>query len=273
MQYTAVITGASSGIGRATATRLVRRGYRVYDLSRTEQPQEGVTHLCCDVTRRESIQQALHQIATEAGRIDLLLLSAGFGIAGAVEFTQESEMQRQFDVNVYGAIRVVQVALPLMRQQAVRQIRGGLIPVQERGRIVFVSSMAAVFSIPFQSMYSASKAAINAYAAALRNELRDYRIQVSCVMPGDVHTNFQRSTDLNGTDVYPKMKRAIEQMIHDEAHGLTSETVAKRVMQACVRTRPALYYTSDYLSDAECLLARIVPSTWANRIVGLLYHT
>lgn len=273
MTKVAVITGASSGIGRASATMLTERGYVVYDLSRTENPQESVKHIMCDVTQPETITRAIEQIRQEVGRIDLLLLSAGFGIAGAIEFTQESEMKRQFDVNVYGPIRVIQAALPIMRKQDMYPVQGVLRTSEERGRIVFISSMAAIFSIPFQSMYSASKAAINAYAFALQNELRDYKITVSTVMPGDVHTNFKRTTDLNGSDVYPKMKAAIEQMIKDEENGLTSEAVAKQVMKACTRRSPRLYYTSDLLSDLECVANRLVTKKMAARIVSMIYHT
>lgn len=275
----AVITGASSGIGRASAKMLVEKGYKVYDLSRTENPQEGVKHIMCDVTRRETIDEAISQIREEAGRIDLLLLSAGMGIAGAIEFTTEAEMQRQFDVNVYGPIRVIQAALPVMREQAClgRGKNGGknggfgLFSCKERGRIVFVSSMAAEFCVPFQSMYSASKAAINSFAFGLANELRQHKITVSCVEPGDVHTNFTRSTNLTGGDVYPQMKSAIEQMIRDEENGLTSEQVARRVMKASTARCPKLYYTSDLLSDFECILKRLLPTRLAVWVLGKMY--
>lgn len=265
MSKIAVITGASSGIGRASAARLVAKGYRVFDFSRTENPQDGVEHIACDVTKVDTIAAAIQQVKEKAGRIDLLLLSAGMGIAGAIEFTTESEMTRQFDVNVYGPIRVLQAALPIMRQQ---EKQG-----DERGRVVFVSSMAAVFSIPFQSMYSASKAALNAYAFALRNEVKRYDIKVSCVLPGDVHTNFKRTTDLTGSDVYPQMKPAIEQMIHDEENGLTSDAVARQVMKACTRRSPKIYYRSDLLSSLECIAQRICSNSFAAWIVGKIYHT
>lgn len=259
----AVITGASSGIGRASAKMLVEKGYKVYDLSRTENPQEGVKHIMCDVTRRETIDEAMSQIKADVGRIDLLLLSAGMGIAGAIEFTTDSEMQRQFDVNVYGPIRVIQAALPIMRTQQKGK--------HERGRIVFVSSMAGEFCIPFQAMYSASKAAINSFAFGLANELKHHSITVSCVEPGDVHTNFKRTTDLTGGDVYPQMKSAIEQMIHDEENGLTSEQVARRVMKASTARCPKLYYTSDVLSDLERFAKRIFPTSVAVWILGKMY--
>lgn len=258
-----VITGASSGIGRATARIMADRGAKVYDLSRTDKPQEGVTHIYCDVTKRETIEAAIGEIAEREGRIDQLVLSAGMGIAGAIEFTEEAEMQRQFDVNTYGPIRVLQSALKVMRLQSPHG--------KERGRVVFISSMAGPFSIPFQAMYSASKAAINAFAMALRNELRDYNIKVSVVLPNDVKTNFQRSTDLNGKDVYPKMKGSIEKMIYDEAHGLSSEAVAKKVMKACTRRNPSLYYTSDWLSDLEQLAVHLFPASFVTRVVGWMY--
>ena len=167
MKQIIVITGASSGIGRATARMMADKGNKVYDLSRSDKPQDGVEHIACDVTDRTAIEAAIGQIAKKEGRIDVLVLCAGMGVAGSIEFTKEEEMQRQFDVNVYGPIRVVQAALPLMRTQAMGK--------NERGRIVFVSSMAAVFSIPFQAMYSATKSALNAFAFALKNELKRLR--------------------------------------------------------------------------------------------------
>lgn len=264
---TAVITGASSGIGRETARQLADKGYRVYDLSRSHKPQPGVEHVACDVTRRDTIDDAIRHIRDAAGRIDVLVLCAGMGVAGSVEFTKEEEMQRQFDVNTYGPIRVVQAALPLMRTQPAERGR-------ERGRIVFVSSMAAVFGIPFQAMYSATKAAINSFAFSLTNELKAYSISVSCVQPGDVKTGFgaARQTDLDGSDVYPNMQAAIGQMEHDEENGLTAEACARRVVKACTQKHPSLYYTSDLLSDLECLGQRLLPTWLATKVVGKMYH-
>ncbi len=262
----AVITGASSGIGRATARIMADKGWKVYDLSRSDKPQNGVTHIACDVTNRDTIESAIKQIADKEGRIDVLVLCAGMGVAGSIEFTKEEEMQRQFDVNVYGPIRVVQAALPLMRSQAKQG--------KERGRLVFVSSMAAVFSIPFQAMYSATKAALNAFAFGLKNELKAYDIIVSCVLPGNVNTGFgaARRTDLAGSDVYPNMKGAIEQMEQEENNGMTSEKVAKKVVKACTKRCPSLFYTSDIVSDLECLGNRLLPTWLANKVVGKMYN-
>ena len=265
MKKIIVITGASSGIGRATARLMADKGHKVYDLSRTDKPQDGVEHIACDVTKRDTIDNAINQIKKKEGRIDVLVLCAGMGVAGSIEFTKEEEMQHQFNVNVYGPIRVVQAALPLMRTQE----KNG----KERGRIVFVSSMAAIFSIPFQAMYSATKSALNAFAFALKNELKAYNITVSCVLPGNVNTGFgdARRTDLAGSDVYPNMQAAIEQMEQEEKEGLSSEAVAKKVVKACMKKCPSLFYTSDWLSDLECLGNRLLPTWLATKVVGMMY--
>lgn len=260
-----VITGASSGIGRETARILADCGHTVYDLSRTDKPQMGVEHLYCDVTKRDTIDAAIQTIAQKEGRIDKLILCAGMGVAGSIEHTADGDMLHQFDVNTFGPIRVIQAALPVMRTQQQQT-------APERGRIVFVGSMAGVFGIPFQAMYSATKAAINSFAFSLRNELHSYNIKVAVLMPNDVKTNFSRKTDLTGSDVYPTMQPAIEQMERDEAKGLSAQAVARKVVRATMRSRVGLYYTSDFMSDVECLLQRLLPTSTAAYVVRKLYH-
>ena len=265
MKKVIVITGASSGIGRATARMMADKGHTVYDLSRSDKPQNGVVHIGCDVTSRTAIASAISQIAETEGRIDVLVLCAGMGIAGSIEFTREEDMQRQFDVNVYGPIRVIQAALPLMRTQEMGD--------KERGRIVFVSSMAAIFSLPFQAMYSATKSALNAFAFALKNELKKYNITVSSVLPGNVNTGFGTARHINpaGSEVYPNMHTAIGQMEQEEDKGMTPETVARKVVKACLKRKPRLYYTSDFISDLECLGRRLLPTWLATKVVGKMY--
>ncbi len=258
-----VVTGASSGIGRDLAALFAKCGDTVYDLSRSDKPQEGVVHIACDVTQQESVAQAFATISQRHSHIDILVLCAGMGIAGSVEHTAMEEMRRQFDVNTFGPVSVIQSALPLLRAGGAQR---------SLCRIVFVSSMAAVFGIPFQSMYSATKAAVNALAFALSNELHAQGISVTVVMPGDVKTNFKRSTNLNGADIYPQMQNAIGQMERDEANGLPSMTVARKVFKAATRRRASLFYTSDFVSDMECLLQRLLPTKFALYVVRKMYH-
>ena len=147
-----LLTGGSSGIGQCTARYLAEAGCRVYELSRRDSSQPGIIHLTCDVTREEQVQAAVKTVAEREGRIDIVVNNAGFGISGAVEFTQTADAQRLLDVNFFGMVRVNRAVLPYMREAG-------------RGRIVNLSSVAAVAPIPFQTYYSASKAAVNAYTA------------------------------------------------------------------------------------------------------------
>ena len=167
----AIVTGGSSGIGRATAAALARAGCLVYEFSRREIPQEGVRHLSVDVTREEAVQDAVNQILSEEGRIDIVVNCAGFGISGAVEFTEPEAAKGQFDVNFFGCVTVNRAVLPILRRQ------GG-------GRILLISSVAASAHIPFQAYYSASKAALESYACALANEVRPFGIAVTAVALG-----------------------------------------------------------------------------------------
>ena len=142
-----VITGGSSGIGKYTAIELVRRGYTVYALSRHAGDAASVRYLTADVTRDADIRAAVDTVLRECGRIDLLINNAGFGISGAIEFTDTDAAIRQFDVNFFGAVRMCRAVLPILRKQ------GG-------GRIVNIGSVAGVVAIPFQAYYSAAKSAL-----------------------------------------------------------------------------------------------------------------
>ena len=157
----ALVTGGSSGIGLCTAEALRAAGCRVYILSRREFKREGLTHLCADVTCEDEVRRAVDSLLDREGRLDILVNCAGFGISGAIEFTELSDAKRQMDVNFFGMVNVTRAVLPHMRR------RGS-------GRIVNISSVAACAAIPFQAYYSASKAAINAYTLALTNEVRPY---------------------------------------------------------------------------------------------------
>ena len=155
----AVVTGGTSGIGRATALALKDAGCTVYELSRRAQGVEGLHHISADVTKEESVRAAVEQIMAREGRIDILVNNAGFGISGAVEFTSTEDAKSLFDVNFFGMVNMNRQVVPIMREAG-------------HGRIVNLSSVAAPVPIPFQTYYSATKAAVNAYTMALANELR-----------------------------------------------------------------------------------------------------
>ena len=173
----AVVTGGTSGIGRATALALKDAGCTVYELSRRAEGVEGLHHIAADVTREDTVRAAVAEIMAREGRIDILVNNAGFGISGAVEFTDTEGRQ--------GAVR-----REFLRHGEPEPRRRAADAAGRPGRIVNLSSVAAPVPIPFQTYYSATKAAVNAYTMALANELRPFGVTVCAVMPGDIHTGF-----------------------------------------------------------------------------------
>lgn len=172
---TILLTGGSSGIGKATAELFNQRGWQVFELSRSGKSYDGIIHVDCDVTDEQSVLSAVSEVLRQTDHLDVIFSNAGMGISGAIEYTKTDDARRQMDVNFFGAFTLTKVVLPQLREQ------GG-------GRIIFTSSVAAVLAVPYQAFYSASKAAINAFALALQNEVRPFGVKVSVLMPGDVAT-------------------------------------------------------------------------------------
>lgn len=257
----AVITGAGSGIGLATAEMLRDKGYSVYNLSRHPAAEEKSKFIFADVSDSETISTAVEQVISESGRIDLLVTSAGMGVSGAVEFIEENDMKRQFEVNLFGTINTVKAVLPQMRKQ-------------KGGRIICISSVAAVYSIPFQAYYSASKSAINAFVDALSNEVKPFGIDIASVMPGDISTGFTaaRSKTDAGDDVYSGViGNAVSAMERDEKNGMTPESVARLVVKLAEKKRIAPLYTVGMKYKALVFISRLFPHKTAVGIVGKMY--
>ncbi len=261
MSPVAIVTGGTSGIGLAVARRLSAAGYQVFALSRHGQTQGHIRHVACDVAEPQSIAAAVTAVLDQAGRIDLLVNNAGFGISGAVEFTEVEAASRLFQVDFLGAFACAQAVIPHMRAA------GG-------GKIVNISSVAAVMPIPFQAFYSAAKAAINSLTMSLANEVRPFGIQVTAVMPGDVHTGFTaaREKSLAGAEVYgQRIQRAVDAMERDEAGGMSPDQVARYVMRAVRRKRPRPLYVAGGKYRLFCVIGKLIPASLTNRILGLLY--
>lgn len=258
---TLVLTGGSSGIGLATVTLFAERGWRVFELSRHGVSHDGITHVDCDVRNAESVQQAVATVLQQTDRIDVVISNAGFGISGAVEFTDLKEAERQMDVNFMGAVRLVQAVLPQLRTQ-----RGG--------RIIFTSSVAALLAVPYQSFYSASKAAINALALALANEVRAFGISVSVMMPGDVSTGFTdaRAKSVAGQEVYSGAEKAVSTMEHDERNGMSPKQMARLLYHIAVCRSPRPQYVGGFGYRVLCLLDRLLPKRLVNWIEYQVYN-
>jgi len=257
---TLVISGGSSGIGKATASLFAERGWRVFELSRHGASHDGITHVDCDVCDSESCCKAVSEVLKQTETIDVVISNAGFGISGSVEFTDIQEVERQMDVNFLGAVRFTQAVLPQLRKQ-------------QRGRIIYTSSVAAILAVPYQSFYSASKAAINAMALALANEVKAFGISVSVMMPGDVSTGFTdaRHKSSAGEEVYQGARKAITTMERDERSGMQPEQMARLFYHIASCHSPRPQYIGGFSYRVLCFLERLLPKRFVNWIEYKVY--
>ena len=257
----ALVTGGSSGIGLAAARALRDRGLTVFIVSRRPFTEKGLHHLCADVADERQCAEAVEAVLRKAGRLDLLVNCAGFGISGAVEFTELAEAKKQMEVNFFGCVNMTRAALPHMRQ------RGS-------GRIVNISSVAAPAAIPFQAYYSASKAAVNAWTAALANELRPWGVSVTAVQPGDIKTGFTaaREKSIAGDEAYGgRISKSVAKMERDEQNGMDPAKAGAYIAKIAMKQHPKPVYTIGLGYKAICVLLKLLPSRLANWAIGKLY--
>ncbi len=269
-----LVTGASSGIGKAIAERLARLGYRVYGTSRKQKPLDdkslekqygpGFFKLIqLDVCNEESVKNAVEYVLEKEGTIDVLVNNSGFGIAGSVEDTSTEEAQKQFDTNFFGVHRMLRHVLPVMRKN-------------RKGTIINISSVAGIFSIPFQSVYSASKYALEALSEALRVEVKPFGIKVVLVEPGDTRTEFtsrrQIVTAAGENSVYKEsFERSLNTMVRDEINGPEPDVVAKVVIKILRRKNPPVRVVVGASYKAMVILKRFIPARFVEYIIGKLY--
>lgn len=178
----ALITGASSGIGYATAVELKARGFIVYGAARRLERMKsleklGITTIALDVTSEKSMVSCVENIAKQEGRIDVLVNSAGYGSFGAIEDVPMEEAKRQLEINVFGLARMTQLVIPLMRKH-------------RYGKIVNISSMGGRIWVPFGGWYHATKFAVEGFSACLRLELKPFGIDVVVIEPGGVSSEW-----------------------------------------------------------------------------------
>lgn len=257
----AIVTGGNSGIGKQTALALKQSGCVVYDFSRREIDVHGIKHISVDVTDENKINAAVRSVFDSEQQIDIVVNCAGYGISGAVEFTELEDAKSQFDVNFFGMVNVNKAVIPYMR-------------ANKTGRIVNISSVAAVAHIPFQTYYSASKAAIESYTCALGNELKPFNITVTAIQPGDICTEFTqaRKKTFAGDDTYEgRISRSVAGMEKDEQKGMSAEAAGKYIAKIAVKNNVKPLYSIGIMYKLICLLCKIFPCGIRNRIIGMLY--
>ncbi len=263
MNKVVVVSGASSGIGYAIATLLHNQGYQVIGLSRTlPKLPYAYDYLLADITNEKQVNDITEKIANDYGHVYALINCAGMGISGAVEHTQLTEVQKILNVNIVGAF--------LMSKAFIPQLRG-----HKGSKIINISSVAGELTVPFQTFYSMTKSAMNAFTAGLALELKPFGISVGSILPGDTATNFtqNREKSLIETDEFyqDRIKRSIERMEKDELNGKDPMSVAKVVAKLLKKKRLPLMVTVGFQYKLFVFLKRILPTRLAQFILYQLY--
>jgi len=248
----ALVTGASSGIGQASAERLAKAGYKVYGTSRrgVQAGQRTFAMLPLDVTTDDSVDAAVKELIRVEGRIDLLVNNAGFGVAPAG--AEESSMEQAkaiFETNFFGLVRMTRAVLPHMRRQG-------------SGRILNIGSVLGFLPMPYGALYAATKHAVEGYSESLDHELRTRGIRVSVIEPAYTKTQFDANFMAPDAklDEYREVRTLLDKVLKDVMAAADDPTVvADVVLEAAVADHPKLRYAAGGLANRLRLLRRFAP--------------
>ena len=249
----ALVTGASSGIGKAAARALVGAGFTVYGTSRKAtagEKREEAVFLPLEVTDDESAAGAVREVLDRSGRIDVLVNNAGFGIAGAAEESSIEQARALFETNLFGAMRMTRAVLPHMRQQG-------------SGRIINVSSIVGLIPVPFMALYASSKHALEGYSESVDHELREHGVRVLLVEPGYTNTGFDGNSAKADTPlpIYAQQRHIFDDVLAAAMKdGDDPAIVATAVVTAATDPKPKLRYTAGQRAGRISTLRRIVPA-------------
>ena len=269
----ALVTGGSSGIGESTARALLAQGFTVYAVARRvdrmlELASEGVHTFAMDVTDDASMVSGVERIIEEQGRIDVLVNNAGYGSYGAVEDVPIDEARRQFEVNVFGLARLVQLVTPHMRAQG-------------SGRIINISSIGGKFYEPFGAWYHATKFAVEGFSDSLRMELRPFGIQVVLIEPGPIRTEWNEIArdsllERSGQGAYASYARhayGVMERFDEPSRASTPEEVADKIVKAALAKRPAARYPVGRGARTITTSRDLLPDRVFDEVVSRTYGT
>jgi len=253
-QTVVVITGVSAGIGLEIAKKFIAGGFVVYGLSRSVVELSGLNHIVCDVSDEQACKMAIEQIET----IDILINNAGMGISGSAENTEIEDAKKLFDVNFFGLLNTTKAALPLLREKG--------------GKIVNISSVGGRIALPFQSIYSSSKAAVDALSSAMRAELKPHGVQVMTILPGDTKTSFTNHRQKKNDGIYDEnCRRSLAKMEKDEQNGMSADDVAKVVYRNTLKRRMPPVKTVGFKYKFLTFLAKVMPTRLVEWVVRKMY--
>ncbi|MEV4355438.1 oxidoreductase [Nonomuraea sp. NPDC049625] len=260
MKKVVLVTGASAGIGKATALELIRAGHIVYGAARRVHKMDDIRDagghaLALDARRPEDLEHVIGAIVAEQGRIDVLINNAGTVLHGAAEDIPIDLARDQFEVNVFAPARLTQLALPYMREQG-------------SGTIVNVSSIGGEIALPLGCWYYATKHALEAYSDSLRMEVEPFGIDVVIIQPGIIKTEFEDHTaqdlrEISGTTAYGEMAEAMAQRAETQLGENTPASapgvVATAIRQAIEAGKPETRYAVGYMAERLLELNRTLP--------------
>jgi NAD(P)-dependent dehydrogenase (short-subunit alcohol dehydrogenase family) len=248
-----LVTGASSGIGEATAIKLLAAGHKVYGTSRrrTKSGQYPFPMLVLDVTDDLSVESAIQQLLALEGRIDVLVNNAGFGVApAAAEESSVEQAKAIFDTNFLGTVRMTRAVAPQMRRQRI-------------GRIINIGSILGLVPVPYAALYSASKHAVAGYSEALDHELRGYGIRVSVIEPAYTKTQFEANNIEPDTKLgeYQPIRTHVSKVVNQAmANADEPSVVAEVVLKAIRAEQPKRRYTAGKIAAQLQFLRRFAPA-------------
>ncbi len=255
-----IVTGASSGIGLTIAQELANDGHAVIGISRGK-PLESVTfeHVAADVSDEKQVTEAMASISAKHRRIDVLINCAGIGLSGPLEHTSLAQARKIIDVNVLGAFLMSKHCLPSLRES--------------HGFIINIGSVAGPLTIPFQTFYSISKAALQSLSEGLRLEVKPLGVRVTTVLPGDTKTSFTaRREKLPEDAIYgQRLSRSVAIMENDERNGKDPRTVARLIRKLIKRKHPPIAVTVGLSYKFLVFLSRILPKRLVQFIVYQIY--
>lgn len=265
MAKTVLVTGASAGIGKATAIYLAQNGYNVYGAARrTEKMQDlknySIKPIALDVTKDESITACVEQIFKEAGSIDVLVNNAGFGSYGAIEDVTMQDAKYQMEVNVFGAMRLTQLVLPKMRQN-------------KYGKVVNISSVGGKIAGPFGGWYHASKFAIEALSDAMRLEVKQFGIDVIVIEPGGTKSEWgdiavESLMRVSGKTAYGGLVTALHKSFKQMADNVPEPIVIARLIKKGIEAnKPKTRYVGGYMAKPMLFLRNILSDKMLERII------
>src|SRR5437867_3365443 len=247
----ALVTGVSSGIGQATAARLAQSGYRTFGTVRTAiDSRPDIELIRLDVRDRDSVEEGVASVFERAGRIDLLVNSAGSAMIKAAEETSADEARDLFETNFFGVMRMTQAVLPAMR-------------AQRSGRIINISSVLGFLPAPFMSVYAATKHAVEGWSESLDHEVRNFGIRVIIIEPGSTKTNLGRQNGAAEKRLpeYDEVRQRVIARVRDSIErGVDPATVAEVVFRAATVATPRLRYPVGREAKFLSLLRSLAPA-------------